>query len=128
MGGYFSSNQLPDYNPDDYIDEVALQLSPASYPNYGNYTSESVPLNELAARPIEEQAKFSDAICRRYAKNPIFGEMQKGAWQLPTYDELNETSIGNAAFMKIHNPNDQFWVEKYNDIMAVCLAGPPTAN
>lgn len=66
--GATSSTLPPDYNPDDYAAAETLDLQPFNYPNYGNYTLETVPLAELAARPIAEQAKFSDAICRKYAK------------------------------------------------------------
>ncbi len=120
MGADQSS--LVDYDPNDYIHDTVLDMNPMQYPNFGNYTLQRMPLKDLIDKPILEQMRFSDAITRRYAKNPIFIKQQFSR-QLD-YENLgngcNETSIGNMAFMKYHNPDNQVIQEQY-DKMAHAL-------
>ena len=64
--------------------------------------------------------RFSDAITRRYALNPIFIELQAPLCDVPlpiAMEKLNETSIGNMAFMAFHHP-DSVWSEHYERMIA----------
>lgn len=119
MGAAFSNTPLKDYNPDDCSADAELDLNPFNYPQAGNYKyNEHMSVKEVANLPIEEQLKFSDAICRRYAKNPLFLTNQKDGYTITTsMDGLNTTSIGNMAMMKVSNPADEFWAESYEQLI-----------
>jgi hypothetical protein len=126
MGNSFSTH-LPNYNPNDYKNDKDLDLNPANYPNFGNYTLKRMPLKDLITLPLEEQMQFSDAICRRYALNPIFKTQQMQYWDMFKYgsshSDLNETSVGNMAFMKYCNPNDSFYVKMYDETIEIIQNG-----
>jgi len=110
-----SDQSLIDYNPDDSKDDLMLNLNPMSYPNFGNYNMRMMSLTEIVRLPISEQMDFSDAITRRYAKNKLFHEKMVEGGQPSTdfsLNDLNETSVGNIAFMAYHNPGS-VWVEQY---------------
>lgn len=115
---------LPNYDPNDYINDTELEMNPMSYPNFGNYNLIQAPLKEIITWSIEKQMNLSDAICRRYAKNPLFQEKMK---ELMDKQEsinvslLNETSVGNAAFMAYHNP-DSYWSKEYEKICQAIMA------
>ena len=107
---------LPDYNPDDYVNDTSLDLNPMNYPNYGNYNFIQAPLKEIITWPMEKQMELSDAICRRYAKNPLFLQMQgENDQSVADIRGINETSVGNAAFMAYHNPNS-YWSDYYDTL------------
>ena len=118
-----SPSTLPDYEPEAFRNDTVLDLNPFNYANGGNYTLEKCPLEELAAKPMEEQMRFSDAITRRYALNASFRDRQKDAYILINAmgkDEMlecvNETSIGNIAFMAHYNPNS-LWSTTYDHVI-----------
>ena len=113
---------LIDYNPDDYSDDLKLDLNPMSYPNFGNYHLRRMDLKELIELSIEEQADFSDAITRRYATNKLFHEKMLEREPPITSEQfidsnikINETGVGNLAFMAFHNPNSVF-SKQYEDM------------
>ena len=72
----------------------------------------------------KEQMKFSDAITRRYARNVPFLAQQRTRFEsidwsrLSDITRLNETSIGNAAFVAHWNPEDVFWQEVYKALLS----------
>lgn len=118
-----SASTLPDYAPEAFRDDTVLDLNPFNYANGGNYTLEECPLEELAAKPMKEQMRFSDAITRRYALNASFRDRQKESYLLihamgkdDILERLNETSIGNMAFMAYHNPNS-LWSTTYDRVI-----------
>ena len=120
MGNLVSqASELPDYHPDDYVNDADLDLNPMNYPNFGNYNFILAPLKEIITWPMEKQMELSDAICRRYAKNPIFLKRQREAMeQAPgeyNISAMNQTSVGNAAFMACHNPNS-YWSNYYDTL------------
>jgi hypothetical protein len=109
--------KLINYNPDDYKDDTYLNLNPLFYHNYGNYHNRRMPLKKLIRLPFLEQTEFSDAICRRYAKNKLFQEKMETYITCDNYTKKmvmseNETGVGNMAFMALHNP-DSIWPEMY---------------
>lgn len=113
------NNSLIDYDPMDYAHDQELDLNPMNYPNFGNYTLEQMPLDQLAKLSQQEQMRFSDAITRRYALNPTFKAQQSGFKITPQIiPQLNETSVGNMAFMAYHNPNSE-WSTNYNQLIAL---------
>lgn len=122
MGNYFF---LPDYCPEDAEFDTDLVLDPSAYYNYGNYwdVTKRIPLLEIARMSQKEQMKFSDAIVRRYARNATFLSQQRIQLQSIDWSSfaiagmLNETSIGNAAFVAHWNPEDSFWQEHYKAIV-----------
>jgi len=119
-----TQSNLPDYNPEDFRNDEDLNLIPFAYPNGGNYTLEQCPLRELAAKSMQEQMRFSDAITRKYALNAKFHEIQRDSCSGVSamsaqniLNKFNETSIGNMAFMAHHNPNS-VWSQVYEDVIA----------
>jgi len=111
-----------DFDPNDHINDTVLELNPGLYPNYGNYNDVFGDVNILAGKSIEEQMKYSDSICRRYAKNPIFLKQQYSKLYLKTIktinkNKLNATSLGNAAFVYHHNPNNELIKNVYDTII-----------
>jgi hypothetical protein len=42
-----NGQSLIKYDPENYKDDLVLELNPMSYPNYGNYTMKNVDLKEL---------------------------------------------------------------------------------
>lgn len=106
-----AASTLPDYDPSQHCDETDLCLHPMFYPNGGNYTLQTCPIGKLARMTQEEQMRFSDAITRRYAKNPIFLEKQRGLRDYATIS-INETAVGNGAFIAHHNP-EGYWQDEY---------------
>lgn len=118
----FNGQHLPDYDPNDYIDDTELNLNPATYPKFGNYTFQKMNIKKLANKSQEFQMKFSDAITRRYAKNQIFLDQMR---QHPIASfindiEINETVIGNTVFMAYHNPNNEFFQSEYQILLTYC--------
>lgn len=115
------SNNLPDYNPEDYKNDQELDLNPTNYVNYGNYYKSFPPFDKISRMNKSRQMKFSDAITRRYALNPKFIELQAPRTNPKDIDmsRLNATSLGNMAFMSHHHPGsvfDQF----YKEVMRRC--------
>ena len=117
--------ELINYDPRDYVNipEGELDLHPFSYPNFGLYR----PFSDLETHktailemPLEEQAKYSDAITRRYALNPHFKRLQLQRINISTdidknaENSVNVTSIGNTAFMALFNPLEPEWKAHYN--------------
>ena len=133
MGNSFGSvNQLEHYDPNNYINDIHLDLNPENYPNFGNYTFERMPLNDLIALLLEEQMRFSDAICRKYALNDIFKNQQLQFWETSKYNvrdnDLDETSIGNVAFMKFYNPENPQITRMYDETVAIVQNGRLPTN
>ena len=117
--GNSQSGELIDYNPQDYKDvpEDELELSPFMYPNMGVYYLEEVLMEMIAKLPLEEQMKYSDAICRRYALNPHFIKIQdKGIYDLLSKSDaeflfcksrIGYCDIGGMAYMAYHHRYDE---------------------
>lgn len=113
------TSQYPeDYDPNDNINETEFNLNPMLYPNFGNYFNLNKintiddDITNIAKLTIEEQMKYSDAITRRYAKNPIFIDDQYpknilAEIKSANKKQFNTTSIGNLAFMSYHNPDNE---------------------
>lgn len=118
-----TNGKLEDYDPLNYKDETVLDLNPAHYPNFGNYHWDRRPLKEITKLSLEEQMKLSDAITRKYALNPKFINMQQASLNPNdiNLDDINQTSVGNVAFMVYHHPEtvcSQFYeklLEKINN-------------
>ena len=116
--GNSQSGELIDYNPQDYKDvpKDELELYPFMYPNMGVYHME-VPVEMIAKLPLEEQMKYSDAICRRYALNPHFLKTQdKGIDDLLSKSDeeflvykqqFNDCGIGDMAYMAHYHRYDE---------------------
>lgn len=117
---------LIDYNPKEFIHDTELDLNPFNYVNFGNYTFESCPLEQFARRSMVEQMKFSDAITRRYALNPLFLERHKNLMIEKNIDisiivkNCNAYALGNSAFIAFHNPGSWF-EEEYQIFLNACL-------
>lgn len=120
-----NSTSLPDYDPRDAQNTIDLMLKRSSYPNHAQYTFEHMQLDELARCSQEEQMRFSDAVCRRYAMNPIFLQLQKRAsllvdWEQPEARyQLNENALGNLAFIAHWNPKSVFWQKQYQTALGL---------
>lgn len=120
-----NGQSLKDWDPNECANDEDLDLFPMNYPNFGNYRLNQVPLKDLVKESLEYQRSFSDAICRRYAKNKKFLAMQQLAIsnQGPIdIGQLNETSIGNYAFIIYHNPDDPFWQQQYDQTVKLILS------
>ena len=87
-----------------------MDLNPANYPNMGM----SRPLGELMRMrsniiwyDTQDQAEFADAICRRYAQDAAFCELQlkerSNGYSILQLPRWNTTSIANSAFMALHS-------------------------
>ena len=123
MGG--NTSKPTDYNPNDWVNtpKDQLNLQPITYPSCGLYMS----LAELEASypaivsmSIDKQMEYSDAITRRYAKNPHFQALQRESVSHindKILSDPNATSIGNMAFMAYHNGMDSEWGRAYTRIM-----------
>lgn len=127
--GNFNSDfvKLKNYDPNDYKNDTELDLNSAHYANFGNYTFERMALKDLIELPLQDQMRFSDAICRRYALNPLFKNQQYEFWKMYkstiTVTQLNETSIGNAAAMKYYNPDNLDFIQMYDDTINIVRNG-----
>ena len=121
---------LENYNPEDYKDHKYLELTRSTYPNRGIYPNDGISLKKLIELPLEEQLKYSDAICRKYALNPIFLKLMKDQIENSKFErkveDLNEVGIGNAAFIKKYNENNSFWCKHYNDTVDLIRNSPRT--
>lgn len=124
--------ELVDYDPRHYehVLEDELNLDPLSYPGCGLYTPYELLASEstksaILKMTLEEQASFSDAITRRYALNPHFKRLQLRRINISTdidknfLNDTNVTSIGNIAFMVMHNPLEPEWKEHYDLVINV---------
>jgi hypothetical protein len=108
---HIRTHTLVDYDPEKYKDDTELEMRPWKYANFGLYQSladlQAMDLKDLARMPIAEQAKYSDAIFRRYAKNQKFLDLQ-----MANADAISKTTIGigNLAVIALHNPGSE-WAE-----------------
>lgn len=118
-------DSLPNYDPNDEINtpENELNLSPFTYINFGLYHS-SLKLDQFYPKivlfKIEDQAMYSDAITRRYALNPHFIRNREKELDVPVdkfSKHANATSIGNLAFITIHNGADSKWGIYYSKVI-----------
>jgi len=108
---------LIDYDPNDYITDTVLELCPFTYPNCGLYQYKEPSLNEMVKLTLEEQMAYSDAITRRYAKNPTFLKHMAGHTEDREYDDINYCTFGNIAFMVYHNPENEKWKLYYDRVV-----------
>ena len=106
---------LINYDPNNHSEDLEFVLNPMSYPNLGIYENKKISLKELIELPLREQAKFSDAIHRRYAKNKIYHQKLLEKERSLSSEEITEVEIGNAAVLSFYNP-DSVWTEKYENI------------
>jgi hypothetical protein len=110
---HIRTHTLVDYDPNKYKDDTDLELRPWKYANFGLYQSladlQAMDLKDLARMPIAEQAKYSDAISRRYAKNQKFLDLQIADVDAKSTVQ-NVGSIGNLAVIALHNPGSE-WAE-----------------
>lgn len=130
--GASESSLLPDYDPRDHRDETDLQLNSTTYPNLGNYTLVEPTVDRLVDGSQEEHMQYSDAVCRRYALNPIFLQDQQSRREIRLSEtglsaredymksieegKLGATGIGNIAFVAHHNPTG-FWADDYRALV-----------
>ena len=62
---------------------------------------------KIAFLPIEEQAKFVDAVTYENCNNPDFIKQAKADLSSANFESINATSIGNAAYMALHCSDEQ---------------------
>ena len=108
---------LIDYDPNDYITDTVLELCPFTYPSCGMYHHKEPSLDEMVELTLEEQMVYSDAVTRRYAKNPIFLELSDDCIEDKEYRGLNSCALGNIAFMVYHNPGNEKWKLYYDRVV-----------
>lgn len=102
------------------------------YPNFGCSIhvdlAKPIDSRRIAILPIQEQLKYADAICRKYAKNPIFlAEQMKIIQEISEKFTLdNETSVGNLAMVAHHNPGTMW--EKTHAVMVRMAKNELTMN
>lgn len=103
------------YNPADGENRFALdlELCPGAYPGCGLYKSleelDAMTLEKMLEMTLEQQAEYADAISLRYCMNRKFLQEQLFRWPpLKPSDmkQMNSTSFGNLAVMRLHNPDD----------------------
>jgi hypothetical protein len=112
--------RLPKYDPEDYKDAKILNLDPRRYANCGLYFKfADIPRPEvLAQKTLHEQAKYADAITKRYAKNKEFlSRCFTMPLKFPKY--VNGTSIGNIAFMRVCNMDNALIKKAYDIVIEV---------
>lgn len=112
---------LPNYNPEDYKDDTELDLDPKNYVNYGRYHDVNLPFSKLAKLNIKRLAALSDAITRKYALNQKFKDIHSVGmdWTFTDLPYLNPTTLGNLAFIAMHNPGTDW--EKYFKMLVARL-------
>lgn len=99
-----------------------MDLNPQNYPRMGISHKMSLlsgigPL--ILWFPQAEQAKLADAICRRYADDVEFNNMQSTGDIKPPHDFAPQ--LGNIAYMALHCHPDyrKRWEEIYEDWMSI---------
>jgi hypothetical protein len=95
------------------MSEEPLNLNPETYPNFGK--AENVDFfKNIWDAPVEEKAKYADAICKRYHNNKEFldnnglTELLNAIHTTPNESSvtipLNNTALGNIAYLSLNAP------------------------
>lgn len=96
-------------NPDDYKDELFLDLNPINYPMCGMciLITDDITIKDVLSKPLEEQMMYADAITRKYVKNERFKNMQILEYRRKRPSLSNPTVLGNLALL-YYNDRENF--------------------
>jgi len=103
----------PDYRPENYRYEHAIQLDLTTYPNRGLYHSKFPALEDAAEWSQDKHAEYASAVARKYALNRKFLKQYEAAFTDAGKISLLMTTLGDIALIAKHNPRSKFWTELY---------------
>ncbi len=98
-------------------DEV-LSASLTHFVDMSNFPT----LKEMTYYTLEENARYADPICIKYSKDPQFciEQIQPEEPTEDMYRLINETAVGNSAYMAIHVEDFNLrlkYISRYHDII-----------